>query len=1016
MTFLKTLFAVIMLFLESGHIYAQNKNYQFKHLDTRNGLAGEEVLGFAQDTKGFIWIATDNGLQRFDGENYVTYRHNIKDSNSLSGDETFLPLFDKENNLWLNDPDECINLFNIHTGKAIKFTPEIKTREKGDNYFISYCKDRDGTVWLCSARALYRYDYTKKQPEKIALFPDSLVDYNKLGMACDTATGDIWISTKYRLIKYDKKQNIFFDFHHNPGHDAVFNLHSEPYCIYMDSRRNLWFSTWQGELFRYDPRSHYLKQYYFKTTFTSNPRSMAGGIVEDKNGNTWIGANSSDIFFYDPLKDSLELASKQFIQKPSSTQTDIVSMFCDCQDNIWIATSYGVYSFNPGKQKIFSINNDPFNNFSLPSSEVESIGESKDGLIWISSRDGGGISVFDRQMNLANRLFYKGDKIHKNTGDILVSAFCNDAGGKFWMAAFHTLIRYDPVTKKIKIWFIKELNFFVHAMEYGPDGVLWIGGGNSIVQINTRTRVKKIFSFPLLPQSPDEPKEIRDILFDPGNNIWVATLGGLFHFDLSTGKVDASYSHHENDMHSLCNDKCQNLAIYHDSILLTATGNGLSVFNTHSKQFSTIYNSEGILSNNIHGVSTDKNGNIFTSTTNGLYEIDHNTHAYTLYSYEDGISDNQFYTRIFTLSDGRMLAGGLNSFIYFTPGDLKKTSVPPDVQITGYKIFDTQFSTDSLYPVRLAYDKNFITIQYASLYYNSPAKIRYYYQLKGVDKDWVDAGNKKSASYTGLDDGSYIFLVKCVNNNGIASANITRMYITIAPPFYKSWWFILLCILAVLIVCYFIYDFRRSSRISLAKVRNRIASDLHDDIGSTLNSISVFSEVATQQLSGNTELTKTILEKMGSASRGMIDKMNDIVWALNPKNDDFKNILQRMQYFAADILSGKNILLSFEVDEKVQKIKMPMEKRKNFYLIYKEAINNTYKYAESQKVHVSISEKEGKLVMVVDDNGKGFDITATSKNGNGLKNMQERAKEIHAKFDITSLPGKGTRIYLQMKI
>lgn len=507
-----------------------------------------------------------------------------------------------------------------------------------------------------------------------------------------------------------------------------------------------------------------------------------------------------------------------------------------------------------------------------------------------------------------------------------------------------------------------------------------------------------------------------DLLIDTHNDIWVATSGdGLFHFDKQSGKFDESLTHNENDIHSLCNNQCISLSIYNDSSILIGTANGLSIFNTCNKQFNNFYNTDGMLSNTIHGISADKHGNIFTSTVNGLYEIDHSTHEFTHYTNEDGIQDNQFYTKVFKTDNGLMLMGGLNSFIYFDPDDLKETFTPPDVQITGYKVFNQLYSNDSS-SINLTYDKNFITFEYASLYYHSPAKIHYYYKLNGVDKDWVDAGNKRNAVYTGLNNGNYLFEVKCVNNNGIACAHITKMEINISPPYYKTWWFILLCIFIVVSVGYLIYDFRRSNQKSLANVRTHIASDLHDDIGSTLNSISVYSEVAGQQMQTNSEQAKTILEKMGSASRSMIDRMNDIVWAINPKNDEFENILQRMQYFAAELLAAKNILLHFDVDKDMQKIKLPMEKRKNFYLIYKEAINNAYKYAEGKNVNVSIAEKDNSLIMIITDNGNGFDMDSKSVNGNGLGNMKTRAEEIHAKLDITSWPGKGTRVYLQMKV
>ena len=209
---------------------------------------------------------------------------------------------------------------------------------------------------------------------------------------------------------------------------------------------------------------------------------------------------------------------------------------------------------------------------------------------------------------------------------------------------------------------------------------------------------------------------------------------------------------------------------------------------------------------------------------------------------------------------------------------------------------------------------------------------------------------------------------------------------------------------------------RKNSQQALSDVRQGIALDLHDEIGSTLNSISVYSEIAGRQLKSNLGNAEILLEKMGTASRSMIDTMNDIVWAVNPKNDSFKNILERMQYFAGELLSGKNILLQFHVDEKVSDVRLPMDIRKNFYLIFKEAIHNSYKYADGKNVQVNIAQVGLHIIMVITDDGKGFDTERKSLNGNGLASMEIRAKEIHAQLDVRSWLTKGTRIELVMPV
>lgn len=202
----------------------------------------------------------------------------------------------------------------------------------------------------------------------------------------------------------------------------------------------------------------------------------------------------------------------------------------------------------------------------------------------------------------------------------------------------------------------------------------------------------------------------------------------------------------------------------------------------------------------------------------------------------------------------------------------------------------------------------------------------------------------------------------------------------------------------------------------LATVRQKIASDLHDDIGSTLNSISVYSEIAGNQLQSNPQNAQNILSKMGNASRNMIDIMNDIVWAVNPKNDQFENVVQRMQYFAGELLSTKNILLDFFADEKTKNIKLSMEKRKNFYLIFKEAIHNAYKYSDAAVIRVKIELAGNLLQMQIADEGKGFDMVKQSLGGNGLKNIQQRAAEIHAQLQINSAKQQGTIIELKMPL
>jgi signal transduction histidine kinase len=233
---------------------------------------------------------------------------------------------------------------------------------------------------------------------------------------------------------------------------------------------------------------------------------------------------------------------------------------------------------------------------------------------------------------------------------------------------------------------------------------------------------------------------------------------------------------------------------------------------------------------------------------------------------------------------------------------------------------------------------------------------------------------------------------------------------TIATPFYATWWFFTLCALFIASLAYAFYRYRINQIIAMQKVRNKIARDLHDDIGSTLGSISFFSEAAKQLVeSSNTAGAEKMLVKIGDTSREMIENMSDIVWSVNPQNDTVKHLTERMRVFAGDLVASSEIQLHFNCDKKVDEMKLSMEQRKNIFLIFKETIYNSVKYAACKNITVDIVRNDGGLEMKIADEGKGFDVNNyTSKNGNGLKNMKHRAEEVGAVYTIQSSPEKGT--------
>jgi signal transduction histidine kinase len=313
--------------------------------------------------------------------------------------------------------------------------------------------------------------------------------------------------------------------------------------------------------------------------------------------------------------------------------------------------------------------------------------------------------------------------------------------------------------------------------------------------------------------------------------------------------------------------------------------------------------------------------------------------------------------------------------------------------------------------INLTYDKNFLKFYVSANCFFNNEQLTYSYFLKGIDKDWRNNQNNPLITYTNLPHGNFILKIKAINSDGIES-NVMEMPITITPPFYRTIWFYLAVVILIVSAAYSFYRYRIKQILKLQEVRNKIARDLHDDVGSTLGSINLYSQVAGVKLkNAKTGEIKSILEKIENSSREIIDKTSDAVWSVNPSNDLVKDLIMRIEGYSAALLGTAGIHFDISYDEKVMDEKLSMELRKNLFLIYKEAIHNIIKYAAATEVNILVKRSKNKLMLRITDNGKGFDKNETrAYNGNGLKNIKTRIEEMKGTVIIESVIGKGTTI------
>ncbi|MFT3979491.1 MAG: triple tyrosine motif-containing protein [Ferruginibacter sp.] len=537
-----------------------------------------------------------------------------------------------------------------------------------------------------------------------------------------------------------------------------------------------------------------------------------------------------------------------------------------------------------------------------------------------------------------------------------------------------------------------------------------------------------------IPDEIDLPDLFVSQMFMDGKGIlWLATGNGLYAFN----ENDKTWQHWKNipgNNNSLSSDKL--LSICPDPLLpgrylwIGTEGAGFNRFDKLNYNSIRYTENDGLPNNVAYCILSDSLNNLWISTNNGLSCFNPVQKTFRNFNDDDGLPCNEFnrYTAM-RMQNGELMFGGVDGFVIFNPKEVLQKQEAAPVVFTGLSIFNRPVSwktnggnldapIEYAKTLTLKPGQNIFSISFATLEYRSNVKKMYKYKLEGFDKDWTSPGNRNEVTYTNLSPGSYTFYVMGANTDGMWNEKPISMKIVVLPYWYQTLVFKIAILLLLAAALYAFYRYRLKQGLKLEKLRNRIARDLHDEIGSTLSSISIYAASAQKLTSGN-QKTDGILSKISTGTTEMMEAMNDIVWAVNTSNDHFDNLANRMRSFAVKVTEAKNIELQFTENKDIPDLVLGMEQRKNIYLICKEAISNAVKYSNCTLMEVLIGIEQHRLLVTIRDNGKGFisdtpehHLSGNSFGGNGLKNMRERAAEINAVLEIFTAPGKGTTVTL----
>ena len=1018
---------------------AQTGGYNFDNVNGVPGISGISVTAVVQDSTGYIWLGTVDGLKKFDGYTATTYRHKTDDRYSLADNEIVSLCVDADNNIWAG----TINGLSVLNRKTNRFQSFIRNGNSDSgicgNVITGLTKDAEGNILvatydggLCIAG---KYNNTYSFTKTYRAINTSAPVLTQLFATCFDASKNLWAATESGLFFFSKDGTVLKKFT-AAGNSGTNITNSSVFKLWPMNDGSVWISG-KGMLDRItcDPGNNNRFTVRHFLPFVAGTRNLnswnINDFIIDRHNNGWIATNDFGIIKFSLAIDSVYNVERY--QSNEMTANSLGSSLCndlfeDKTGTVWIGTEKGVSKYIPAKKR--------FSEYMKPAPlqtgrDILAILHDNRRRTWIGY-DADTILVTDMHNNKRLDMQLKLPGLQKNLID-QVNCVIQGADNSIYIG---TLLQGVFVLKDTRGNLARRQNWRQLNRQNTPElisndifcfakdtaGNIWIGTYKGACKYLPATgKLIPVYTSPTKKAMPGY--SVFAIACDSKGNALCGTDDGLVM--LKTDGSTTVYRHIASDTTSISHDQVNCIYTTKNGQVFVGTKTGLNLFDMATGSFKRIKANEGSFEESVRSIQEDHLGNLWLGTYHGLVKYNRQLHTLHTYTTVDGLASDQFLNNACAIDDpGKMYFGSKKGLVVFDPAAVAADTNTYPVVITNIKILNTgldatgdtalQQQFNVYRSLHLDYRQNFLSFEFAALNYNNSSS-GYMYMMEGLDKDWIKAGTKRFADYTAIKPGTYVFKVKAANSDGVWNNTPAMLKIVITPPWWQTWWFYLLMSCTITAIVYAVYRIRINQLMKLYNLRSNIAKDLHDDVGSALSSISLLSNMAQQGKTTAHLQPQEIFSRIGDTSKKMIDLMDDIVWSVNPDNDRFANMLVRMREYAAEMLEAKEIDFSFSADTNTGDLKIPMQMRKDYFLIYKEAINNLAKYACASNAAICITHRTKALVTIIQDNGKGFDPLMVHA-GNGLKNMQQRAAHLKASLKIDTAPARGTTITLTMVV
>lgn len=1015
------LFYFLFLFFISANSFGQSGNIEFDHYTTNDGLSNGYVNAILHDSKGFIWIGTANGLNRFDGINFKTYYSEIKDSTSIPGSEATALVEDSFANIWVMTSDGLC----VYDRKKDSFSRKTM-RVNGvivNNFFLYSCFiDSKGYLWASSpGNGIFRFKIYDNplifnaiiDAELYLLEEDDVDNTLKTNVFSfiEDENNKIWVASQSnKLFYFDNQQNKFLI--KQIDHPEVKNFSNRRKGLLKDSAGDFFISIEDNGLLVWNRGKNDFRLYKPNGTNTGPRGSVLSSIAEDSDGLIWIGdRNTEGISIFNKNTEKFIYCQSDKSDPYSLNTNKINCIYQDKTGSMWIGGIIGINKYSPGKLKFKRYFSNPNIPGKLSFNNTLSFAESKTGEIWIGT-DGGGLDKLDRKTGEFSN--FKDNPSDPNSlSSNAVISICEDHEGTLWMGTFHGgLARMkngkfdafypDPANPNSisdrNVWYVFE----------DSKNNLWVGTLNAGLELFDR---KTGHFYHYTSKEGDSTSlynnSIRQLYEDSNQNLYITGNQGvsivdLKAYDFSESQPDIKFRslvHRENSNSLSSNDVyCVN-EDNEGNLWFGTFGSGIDKLELATGKFTNYSTKDGLPGNSVTSILVDDLNNLWLATDKGLVKFNPKTKEVVVFDQNDGLQNTSLKSWAIKTKDGEMFFGGPDGFNSFYPDRMAydQNQNKPPVVLTGLKVFNKPVMINEQFNGRvllendisethelvLTYRENYFTFDFIALDYTAPEKNSYAYKMEGFDLDWIQCGTRREANYTNLDPGEYTFRVKASNNNGVWNEEGTSIKIIILPPWWETWWFRIIVIISLIFIIGSIFYSRlryfRNQKIVLEKLVAQKTSDLLKMNAILTNQAEELNKTNSLLEERQEQIEEQSVELL--AQKESLIKMNSELHELNATKDTFFSII------AHDIKNPFNAVLGFtdlleenfkewDDERKLEVVGLINTSAKNLY----ELLDNLLQWSRSQSGLIEFKPQEILLKNTFSNIIGLFKETANAKN------------------------------------